>query len=258
MRTLLLLTLSFFGKIAFAQTVESIDSLIMTINLSVNLDTISISNPKIATTKPVKVKAFLKGDTLLKTIANYRNSSRVRITYYEQMYQGYATPLYIIDIDSITNEILIEVYVNDNKVFKSTILNPLEEKEKSQSNYVLGNSNFSIEIGFALIDRKADKYLFTGRLMEAVPLTPGCGTIAWAIVQKFEVLNTTFPHYNEKYVLLIQPCPEFLKKGFFKKDKIYELSVATNSGVTFPYSVINSYQSEKLPTFWTREIKKTN
>jgi hypothetical protein len=258
MRAILTFIFLLLGRSAFAQTIESIDSLIQIINQTANLDTISISNPKIAITKPVKVKAFLKGDTLLKTIASYANSSRQRITYYDYTYQGYSTPLYIKDIDSLTNDVWLEVFGKDNKVIKSTIVNPLDEHEKVQPSNVMQNANFSIEIGFALVDRKAEKYSFTGRLTETVPLTPGCGRLAWAIVQKFEVLRTTFPNYDEKYVLIIQACPEFLKKGFFQKDRIYELSVATNSGVTFPYSVINSYQNEKLPSFWTRQVKRTN
>ena len=246
------------GRAAFAQTVESIDSLKQIIDQTVNLDTISIRDTPKTATRPVHIKAFLKGDTLLKTVANYANSSRLRITYYEQVYQGYATPLLVKDIDSLTHNVLLEVYGKDNDVFKSSIIKPLEEQEAKQPYRVLQNANFSTEIGFALVDRKADKYSFTGRLVKAVPLTPDCGTIAWAIVQKFEVINTTFPNYDNKYVLVIQTCPEFLKKDFFQKGKIYEMSVATNSGVTFSFAVINSYEKEKLPTFWTRQIEKTN
>jgi hypothetical protein len=254
------LTIIFFslGQTVFAQSVESIDSLKQIIDKTVILDTISIDYTPNVTTRPVHVKSYLKVDTLLKTIANFANSSRLRITYYEQTYQGYATPLYVKDIDSLTHKVLLEVYAKDNDIYKSNIINPLEEQEAEQPYRVLQNANFSIEIGFALVDRKADKYSFTGKLVKAVRLTPGCGRIAWAIVQKFEVINTTFPNYNNKYVLIIQTCPEFLKKDFFKKKKIYEISVATNSGVTFSYVVVNSYEKEKLPIFWTREIKRTN
>ena len=258
MRHFLIFIFFFLGRAAFAQTVESIDSLKQIIDQTVNFDTISISDTPKTATRPVHVKAFLKGDTLLKTVANYANSSRLRITYYEQIYQGHATPLYVRDIDSITHQVLLEVYGKDYDVYKSTINKPLEEQEAKQPYTVLQNANFSVQIGFALVDRKADKYSFTGKLVKAVPLTPDCGTIAWAIVQKFVVINTTFPNYSNKYVLIIQTCPEFLKKDFFQKGKTYEISVATNSGVTFSYAVINSYKKEKLPTFWTREIKRTN
>jgi len=258
MRHFLTIIFLSLGQTVFAQTVESIDNLKQIIDKTVILDSISISDTPKVTTRPVLVKAYLKGDTLLKTIANFSHSSRLRITYYEQTYQGYATPLYVKDIDSLTHQVLLEVYGKDYDVYKSTIIKPLEEQEAKQPYRVLQNANFSTEIGFALVDRKADKYSFTGKLVKAVPLTPGCGTIAWAIVQKFEVIKTTFPNYSNKYVLIIQTCPEFLKKGFFQKGKTYEISVATNSGVTFSYAVINSYEKEKLPTFWTRKIKRTN
>jgi len=258
MRHFLIFIFFFLGQTVSAQTVASIDSFKQMVDKIGNLDTISISDTPKAVTRPVYVKAFLKGDTLLKTIANFANSSRLRITYYEQTYQGYATSLYVKDIDSLTHQVLLEVYGKDYDVYKSTIIKPLEEQETKQPYRVLQNANFSIEIGFALVDSKANKYSFTGKLVKAVPLTPGCGKIAWAIVQKFEVINTTFPNYDSKYVLIIQTCPEFLKKDFFQKGKIYEVSVATNSGVTYSYAVINSYEKEKLPTFWTRQIKKTN
>ena len=72
------------------------------------------------------------------------------------------------------------------------------------------------------------------------------GEISWAIVQKFEVISTTFPGYNKKFVLIIQTCPEFLKKDFSRKGNIYNVDVATNSGVTFGYVVRNYYEKGKV------------
>lgn len=253
MRHKLLFILTLLTSTAFSQSVESIENLVSEINKTIFTDTITIvDSPRVAT-RPIKVTAFLKGDTLLMSVAKYSNSTRLRYSYYDKQQK---TPLYVKDIDSLTKDVLVEVYGKNYDIFKSTIIKPLEEQDAKQPYRVLHNANFSTEIGFALVDNQAMKYKLTGKLVETVPMTPHCGTIAWAIVHKFEVLTTTIPNYDKTYVLIIQTCPEFLKDSFFQAGTIYEIDVATNSGVTFGYSVINSYENENLPTFWTREIKK--
>jgi hypothetical protein len=253
MRQLLILILTFLSTIAFGQSIKSIDKLVSEINAKGFTDSITILDSPRVMTRPIQVIGFLKDDTLVKTIAKFTNSSRLKYSYYHKQQ---TTPAYVKDIDSLTNEVLLEVYGKGYDVYKFKIETPLEEQEIKQPYRVLHNSDFSTEIGFALVDRKTAKYKFTGKLVETVPMTPGCGTIAWAIVHKFEVLTTTFPNYDKKFVLLIQTCPEFLKDSFFQAGTIYEIDAATNSGVTFGYSVINNYKKENLPTFWTREIKK--
>ena len=180
-RGLLLFLFSFFGLITFGQTVENIDSLKLIIDNSVYSDSISVIRSSKSAIRPVLVKAFLKGDTLLKTIASYANSSRLRIAYYEYEDASHSTPLYVKDIDSLTNTVLLEVYGKDGNVFKSAILQTLDTLEAKFPSLVLDNSNFSIDVGFALVDRQAKKYSFTGKLVKAVPLSPGCGTIAWLL-----------------------------------------------------------------------------
>ena len=75
-------------------------------------------------------------------------------------------------------------------------------------------------------------------------MTPNCGREAFAIVHKYKVLSTDFPNYKQNYVLLIQTCPEFNGKIFFQKNKIYEIDVSTNSGVTFNYTIFNEYEKD--------------
>jgi hypothetical protein len=122
----------------------------------------------------------------------------------------------------------------------------------------IGNSKFIGSSQIIDTSKAALTYQFRGKLVKAAPLPPGCGTIAWAVVQKFEVISTTFPDYNKKYVLIIQPCPEFLKERFFETGKTYDIDVATNSGVTFDYCLVNIYEKEKLPIFWARDIKRVD
>ena len=248
-----LLILILFTSTAFSQSVESIDNLVYEIEKTIFSDTITVLDSPRVDTKPIRVIAFLKDDILLKTIATYSNSSRLRFTYYDKQEN---TPVYVKDIDSLTKDILLEVYGKNYDVYKSTITKPLDKQEYIQPYRVLQNANFSTEIGFVLLDNQAMKYKLTGKLVETVEMTPDCGTIAWAIVHKFEVLSTTIPSYNKKYILIIQTCPEFLEDNFFQAREIYEIDIATNSGVTFDFSVINNYVKENLPTFWSREIKK--
>lgn len=253
MRQKFLLILTLLTSPTFSQSVEIIDNLIYKIENTTFSDTITIlDSPRVAT-RPINITAYLKADTLLKTVAKYPNSSRLRFSYYDKQQN---TPVYVKDVDSLTKDVLLEVYGENYDVFKSTIIKHLEEQESKQPYRVLQNANFSTEIGFALVNNQAKKYKLTGKLVETVEMTPDCGRIAWAIVQKFEVLSTTIPSYNKKYILIIQPCPELLEDNFFKTGGIYEIDIATNSGVTFDFSVINNYEKENLPIFWSRKIKK--
>lgn len=255
MKQKFLLILTLLTSTAFSQSIESIDNLVYEIEKTIFSDTITVLDSPRVDTKPIRVIAFLKDDILLKTIATYSNSSRLRFTYYDKQEN---TPVYVKDIDSLTKDILLEVYGKNYDVYKSIIKKPLDKQEFKEPYRVLQNANFSTEIGFALVDNQAKKYKLKGKLVETVQMSPDCGNIAWAIVHKFEVLNTTIPSYDRKYVLIIQPCPEFLKDDFFQAGEIYEIDIATNSGVTFDFSVINNYEKENLPTFWTREIKNSS
>ena len=143
-------------------------------------------------------------------------------------------------------------------LLKFKINKPLSGEEKVEPYGILSNSDYSTSVGFAMVDRKAKKYHFKVKLINAIPLPPNCGTIAFGHLQKFEVLSTDFKNYNKKFVLIIECCPEFLGETFFQNDKIYEIDVATNSGVTFSYSYFNNYEKEDLPIFWSRKIFKSN
>jgi hypothetical protein len=112
--------------------------------------------------------------------------------------------------------------------------------------------------GFAQsVDEKGPYYNFIGRLVETVILPPDCGTFAFAVVHKYEVLKTNYEGYDRQYVLIIQTCPEFLKANFFQRGKVYNIDVTANSGVEFTYSMNNEYEKEDLPIFWTKKVKRT-
>lgn len=201
----------------------------------------------------VQITGYLSGDTLMKSITRFKESSRIRLTYYDNN-----RSFYVKEFDSATNEIYSEVYGSGYTIFKSHIVKPLDVEEKKEPYRLLENSNYSGVLGFAVVDRKAKKYHFKVKLTSAIPLPPGCGIMAFGHLQKFEVLSTDFPNYDKTFVLIIEPCPEFLGDNFFQDDKIYEVDVATNSGVTFDYGYFNNYEKENLPIFWSRKIVKAN
>lgn len=238
---------------AFSQIGKPVDDLIYRVDRTNFSDSITILDSTNRTRMLVQVTGYLSGDTLMKSIARFKQSSRIRLTYY---YNDQS--VYVKEFDSTNNEIFSEVYGMGYNVYKSKVIKPLDVEEKKEPYKLLENSDYSTVIGFAVVDRKAKKYHFKAKLINALPLPAGCGYFAFGHLQKFEVLATDYPSYDKKYVLIIQPCPEFLGDKFFQDGKIYEVDVATNSGVTFGYVINNDYKTEDLPTFWSRNIVKTN
>src|SRR3954468_15609765 len=85
---------------------------------------------------------------------------------------------------------------------------------------------------------------FTARLVEATPIEAACNdAFGFAVIQKFEVLHTTYPHYKKKFVLIIQPCPEEGGNGYFVANRIYKMSVATTKPAG-AFIVQNLYSGE--------------
>ena len=107
---------------------ESIDNLVYEIEKTIFSDTITVLDSPRVDTKPIKVIAFLKDDILLKTIATYSNSTRLRFTYYDKQEN---TPVYVKDIDSLTKDILLEVYTQENS--SEILLNICDQILKSFS-----------------------------------------------------------------------------------------------------------------------------
>lgn len=94
------------------------------------------------------------------------------------------------------------------------------------------------------------------RLIKAQPNPPGCGVVAWALTQKFEIIESDFLLMKPGYsILLNQPCPDFFGADYFRRNRTYIVKVAKDSGDPFSYTVINNYEKEKLPLFWIREIQ---
>lgn len=246
----------YLSNLMYSQTAEELDyiKLIKEIEIEKFTDSVSTYSVFNVNNKPAEVKGYLRGNTLLKTVAIYSDFKKVVYTYYNQLNKQ---PFYLKIMDSSSNLLLQEVRVLDYFKYE-TINSQKKHLEDKEIKVIIESSDFSGAVGFALVDRKALKYKFTGKLVEEVEMTPHCGNQAFAIVHKFEVLKTDYPNYNQKYVLLIQPCPEFHGNNFFKNNEIYKIDVATNNGVTFNFAIFNEYDKVDLPIFWVREIEKIN
>jgi len=92
----------------------------------------------------------------------------------------------------------------------------------------ISNTLFHADDNHFAATGKDTLYEFTARLVEATPIEAACNdAFGFAVIQKFEVLHTTYPKYKKKFVLMIQPCPEEGGKGYFVANTVYKMTVAT-------------------------------
>ena len=136
-------------------------------------------------------------------------------------------------------------------LFVSLIMSLAARSTISNTLFQSGDNHFAVP-------GKDTLFEFTARLVEATPIEAACNdAFGFAVIQKFEVLHTTFPKYKKKYVLIIQPCPEEGGEGYFVANRIYKMTVATTQPPGM-FAVQNLYSGEHLPKFWTREIERVN
>lgn len=107
-------------------------------------------------------------------------------------------------------------------------------------------SRFSIAQSSNNID--SVQYYFKGKLLNEVPLPAGCGIRHTAFVQLFEVIDTDLKNYSNKYVLIVERCPESKGKGFFRKRRIYKMVVEKNSRWNVDV-LSNHYKGSDIPMF---------
>jgi hypothetical protein len=103
------------------------------------------------------------------------------------------------------------------------------------------------------------EYILKVRLTKAQHHPPDCGIFAWALAQKFEVAESNLTEIKPSaFVLLNEPCPEFLGYNFFITSKLYKVWVTKKNRAPFTYMVISDYKKEKLPVFWIQKIELVN
>ena len=95
------------------------------------------------------------------------------------------------------------------------------------------------------------------RLVKAERLPPYCGVFAWALTQKFEVVESNVPAIKQQLqVLLNQPCPREAGLDFFITNHLYKVKISSKSGAPFEYSLINEYSKENLLVYWIQKIEQ--
>lgn len=93
------------------------------------------------------------------------------------------------------------------------------------------------------------------RLIYADPPTPPCGTIAWAVTHKAEIIESNIDGLRTKdTILLIQPCPEKFKTGYIQTGSSYNVAINKTSGANFKYTVVSQFLKEDHPQYWIRTI----
>jgi len=92
---------------------------------------------------------------------------------------------------------------------------------------------------------------FIARLYEGYNSSLYCGGIVTAYAYKFKVIETDIRDLKDKWIVVIQPCPDMLGNGFFKTGRIYRILTGEKN---MDYIISNKYENETLPTFWSKEI----
>jgi hypothetical protein len=100
-------------------------------------------------------------------------------------------------------------------------------------------------------------YEFTGRLVEPTYIGSSCASFNYAVIQKFEVLETNYPDNKYKFVLIIQPCPEQAGSDFFRANSVYKM-ITTKTIEQKGFLIQNMYSGEHLPKFWSRDTKRVD
>lgn len=95
----------------------------------------------------------------------------------------------------------------------------------------------------------------TIRLIEEQALPVPCGIAAAAVALKFDIVKVS-KSIAETQIIAIIPCPELYGEGFFKKGRLYEAVLTTQSRDTATYNVASNYQDSQLPTYWVERLEK--
>jgi hypothetical protein len=98
-------------------------------------------------------------------------------------------------------------------------------------------------------------YNLKAKLINAKPTSPGCGIFAWAVGQKFEVIESNSYLKPGSTIIIIQPCPELLGANFLKNGSTYSIKMGRGNNAPFSFIVINDFEKDKFPIMWCREIK---
>lgn len=86
---------------------------------------------------------------------------------------------------------------------------------------------------------RGKQFLLTGKIVEEVQLTPGCGIIAWGTVIEFEITKLVGMTYTRKVIGLIVTCPGDYEDNFFEKGKTYQAIFSNMNQADFEWLIPN-------------------
>jgi hypothetical protein len=112
---------------------------------------------------------------------------------------------------------------------------------------IFGQSSQSLKV--KLIDYSSDK------------IPAYCGYIAFATTLKFELVDNYDTLKKGKEILLIITCPREIGIENYVNNQVYTLTIYGDSEEdrkhkNYGWSIWYKYDNEKLPTFWSKELKK--
>ena len=108
-------------------------------------------------------------------------------------------------------------------------------------------------LSFGLTGVQQDKYSGKVKLIKK-RLTPGCGVIAWASKQKFEVIEGNIPRGIDNIILIKIRCPEFLGREFFKEGRVYKVQLSKDITSPFNYTILDENTKDQFPEYWSENI----
>lgn len=101
-------------------------------------------------------------------------------------------------------------------------------------------------VTFAQTDSiRGRQFQLKGKLINEISLPPHCGTIAFATVIEFEIIEFSDSDYKSNTVGVIFTCPEFYKDNFFQVGATYIMTVADENQADFGWAILNESKLEK-------------
>lgn len=241
----LLLSLQGWG-----QTTMQIDSLVYRIERTIFRDTIQID---LNENSPCKsIVGYANDDTIMKVDILKKNGETI-VLYYWYHSSLYSQLVRSNEINGTREQKYS--FIGDTIIFNSS----KHSKYENDSLAYLEDEYFEFYylVEEKIIDNQAEHYTFLGKLIEIPKGIRSCGgIIPSGAAFKYEVIETTFKNYSNKYVIIYTACPSLYGKNFFNANQSYTIYAATNNGASFGIKILNDYINEGIPTFWSRTIER--
>ena len=109
----------------------------------------------------------------------------------------------------------------------------------------------------ATAQNQGNRYMFTGKVINAPTSVPACGTLEIFMAIEFEITMFSDENYSDQTIAIVFHCPDFLGQDFFKDGATYKFEVFDdyNGNVSVTnQSVLDGYN---LPqTYYAGDIKR--